>query len=251
MATFLPDDYTPPKSNNGYMKIEAGENKFRILSAPILGWEDWDNKKPIRFRYEEKPQKSIDPKMPIKHFWSFIVWNYATEQIQILHVTQATIRNKLQSLSQDKDWGDPYFYDIKIIKSGEGKETEYDLNPLPHKDLHPQVEEAFNEKPCCLEALFNNVDPFSKEHKYPTPGVFKKVDAPKDAPKKPTSREIDDLCSILAACSQEFQDSIKKRLEDKKTTLSSLDVTDYIRLLTTAKQKRDEFALQISENVPF
>ena len=87
--SFLPQDYTSPKSFNNYMKLQEGENKIRILSRPIIGWEDWLNNKPIRFRMSEKPAKPVDAKKPIKHFWAFVVWNYAEEQIQILHLTQA------------------------------------------------------------------------------------------------------------------------------------------------------------------
>jgi hypothetical protein len=32
-----------------YMKFKQGANKFRILSAPIMGWEYWtESKKPVR-----------------------------------------------------------------------------------------------------------------------------------------------------------------------------------------------------------
>lgn len=101
---FLPENYTTPKTSNSYMKLQDGENKFRILSSPIIGWEDWLDKKPVRFRFNEKPNKSIDPKKPLRHFWAFIVWNYMEEKIQILQVTQATIRNCIEALCKDTDW---------------------------------------------------------------------------------------------------------------------------------------------------
>lgn len=158
--TFLPEDYKIPKSNQGYMKIVEGENKIRILTKPILGWEDWDNKKPVRFTMNNKPTSPIDPKKPIKHFWSFVCWNYTDKSIQILHLTQNSIKNKVKALAEDPDWGAPYNYDLKIIKRGEGMDTEYDVNPLPHKELHPEIIEAFYLKPINLSALFHNGDPF-------------------------------------------------------------------------------------------
>lgn len=174
--SFLPENYKAPKSSNNYMKIIEGENKIRILSQPILGWEDWLDKKPIRYRMEEKPAKSIDPKKPIKHFWAMIVWNYAEEQIQILQISQATIRSSLENLCKDTEWGLPYFYDLKIFKKGEGKDTEYVVNPVPPKQLNPEVIAYFNEKRCNLDALFSGEDPFSQEHKTFTYGVFNQND---------------------------------------------------------------------------
>ena len=39
--TFLPKGYEIPTSEGGYMKFAIGENRFRILGKPILGWETW------------------------------------------------------------------------------------------------------------------------------------------------------------------------------------------------------------------
>ena len=173
---FLPEDYKSPKSSSNYMKLNDGENKFRILSAPIYGWEDWLDKKPVRYRMEDKPSKSIDPTKPIKHFWAMIVWNYTEEQVQILQITQASIRDSIENMSRDPEWGLPYFYDIKVFKKGEGKDTKYAINPAPPKQLNPEVEIYFKEKPCNLEALFTSEDPFSQEHMNYTPGIFSEGD---------------------------------------------------------------------------
>jgi hypothetical protein len=142
------------------------------LSAPVLGWEDWQDKKPVRFRFEEKPGKPIDATKPVKHFWAFIVWNYLEKKIQILQITQTTIRNKIEALSKDEEWGAPYFYDLKIIKKGEGVKTEYEVNPAPHRALTPEVMNAFKSKPCNLEALFESGDPFDLSWSVFTAGIF-------------------------------------------------------------------------------
>lgn len=169
---FLPDDYKAPNSSENYMKLLPGENKMRILSAPILGWEDWTkDKKPIRFKMADKPDIPIDATKPIKHFWAFLVWNYKDEMIQIFQITQAKIRKPLEALCKDEDWGAPYFYDIKIFKTGEGKETDYSVNPVPHKDTHPFIIAEYEKKPCLLEALFIGADPFACKDRC-TPGVF-------------------------------------------------------------------------------
>ena len=162
---FLPPDYEAPKSTSSYAKLEEGENRFRILSTPIFGWEDWLNKKPVRSTMDKKPLKSVDPKKPVKHFWSMIVWNYNTSQIQILHITQASIRRALEVLARDEDWGSPFLYDVKIYKTGEGVDTEYSVNPAAPKTVSDDIIEAFRLKPCNLDALFFGEDPWEMGQK--------------------------------------------------------------------------------------
>jgi len=158
---FLPENYELPKASGDYVKLEDGENRLRILSMPILGWEDWNDKTPVRYRYENKPSTSIDPKKPFKHFWAMIAWNCSLSKIQIWNVTQGTIKHALDALSKDADWGAPFHYDIKVFKSGEKMETKYVITPVSHKPLSQEVIDAFAKKPCYLEALFTNSDPFA------------------------------------------------------------------------------------------
>ncbi len=222
--TFLPQGYQAPKSSNGYMKFQDGENKFRILSQPILGWEDWHDKKPVRYRMEEKPLKSLDPKKPIKHFWAMIVWNYAEEEIQILEITQATLRKSLESLCQDEDWGAPYFYDLKVIKTGEGMETEYVLNPIPHKNLPDHIKECFNQKKCNLEALFYGEDPFSKEHNMFTSGIFDQEAVQSTEIMKIDISQAEELNMILGDCSPEFRQWMYGMLKKQYNITKLIDI---------------------------
>lgn len=237
---FLPTDYEAPKTSNFYMKFLDGENKFRILSQPIMGWEDWHDKKPIRFKFNEKPIKSFDAKKPVKHFWSMIVWNYQCEEIQILHLTQATLRKNLEALCKDPDWGAPYFYDIKVIKTGEGMDTEYSLNPLPHKPIPLHIKDLFNERRCYLEALFLNEDPFSKEHTQYTPGIFSEGDmgvslsSPIVNNKPKISMEAAyDLDMILDECDPKYKEwvfgYIKKQFNTESLSEIPLEMFDQMK----------------------
>lgn len=160
--SFLPENYEAPKASNQYMKLQDGENRIRILSRAVTGWEDWQDKKPLRFEMSNKPQKPLDPTKPIKHFWAFIVYNYNESRIQILELTQATIRKSIEALSKDEDWGMPYDYDIKIVKVGENINTEYAVNPVPHKIIDKSIVDAFNASKCNLDALFEGADPFAE-----------------------------------------------------------------------------------------
>jgi hypothetical protein len=156
---FLPQDYEAPTGSNSYMKLQDGENKIRILSKPIIGWLDWKDKKPFRFRMKEKPEKPME-KGPIKHFWAFLVWNYEAQAVQILEITQATIQKTIQDLSNNEDWGPPYYYDLKITRKGKDLDTEYSVMPSPKKDLLKEIKEAALSKPAYLESLYDGADPW-------------------------------------------------------------------------------------------
>lgn len=158
--SFLPDDYKLPKGDSAYLKFQEGENKFRILSAPILGFEDWENKKPVRFRMDNKPKQSIDPSKPVKHFWAMICWDYSSGSIKIVQITQATIQKTIQTLQADPDWGSPVEYDLKVTKKTVGDRTEYNVTPSPKKPITQEMIDAFARKKCDLEMLFDGLDPF-------------------------------------------------------------------------------------------
>jgi hypothetical protein len=174
------------------MKLQDGENKIRILSAPLLGWEDWLDKKPMRYKMDNKPLKSHDPLKPIKHFWAFIVWNYAEEKIQILQITQASVRSRIEDLCKDEDWGQPFFFDIKILKKGQDLKTEYTVNPMPHKPLAPHIKQEFIDKPIYLDALFSNADPFDTKWGEYTPGIFGKEEVVKETLKTIVNVKVED-----------------------------------------------------------
>jgi len=127
----------------------------------------------VRFKYDKKPERANDPKKPVKHFWAMVAWNYKENAIQILQITQSSLRKRLADLNSDADWGVPYKYDIKIYKTGEKMDTEYSLNPCPSKELDRSIMDEFYQKPIRLEHLFTNEDPFSPSaHILPTKGFF-------------------------------------------------------------------------------
>src|SRR5690606_36301364 len=161
--SFLPPNYEPPKTGGNYMKFEKGENKLRILSHCITGYEYWtQDNKPVRVHNMplERPEnmKIRNEKEhwmnSIKHFWAFVVWNYKTESIQILEITQASIQNAILGLYNESEWGHPNRYDITVVRSGEGMETKYQVIPKPPKEVTKDIMKAYEEKPVNLNALY-------------------------------------------------------------------------------------------------
>lgn len=170
MSDFLDPTYEVPASGANYMKLKDGENKFRILSKPIVGWIDWKDKVPHRFIMTAKPEKPFDASKPIKHFWSFIVFDYADRGVKILEITQATIQNDIKNLSKDPEWDAPFSYDLKITRTGKEKETKYAVIPSPKKDLSDEIKKLALDKPCNLEALYSGGDPWViTDNKYTEP----------------------------------------------------------------------------------
>lgn len=167
--TRLPNNYELPKSEGGnYTKLKKGTTtKIRILTSPIVGWEYFTNEnKPKRQReaFNGIPSDSKEGRKP-KEFWAFVVWNYEENAIQIMEITQNTIKEKLFNLAKDSDFGDPKAYDIKIARNnGEGIETKYDITALGKAEFSPEkanVEEIMKEaKGIRLEALYDGDDPF-------------------------------------------------------------------------------------------
>lgn len=160
--SFLPEGYEVPKtSKGGYFKFLKGDNTFRILSKAVVGYENWSNGKPIRFRMTDNlPPASDFDNDKHKHFWGLVVYNYRDKAVNILQLTQSSIQNEISALSKDEDWGDPMKYDIKVTRTGEGLSTEYTVSPKPHKALSKDVKDAYKNTPVDLTALFTNDNPF-------------------------------------------------------------------------------------------
>lgn len=172
---FLPSDYELPTSDGGYMKFEGGENRFRIMSSSIVGYELWVKSKPKRYKSEESiPVEDFEnsdvskwtnePKLPV-HFWAFVVWNYDLKRLQILEITQRKIQKDITSIISKKVWGSPVGtdgYDLVITKEGEGKETKYTVVPEPKVKLDKEIVDLYSKSNIKLDELFTGGNPFSK-----------------------------------------------------------------------------------------
>lgn len=167
---FLDPNYKVPEKPSAYMKFKQGENRFRILSSAIVGYEGWTQAqggKPIRKRQGEAFAISeVDPDT-IKHFWAFFVWNFEAKKVQVLELTQTSVMKPIASLTKNKAWGDPTKYTLVVEKSGEKLETEYVVNPEPPCPLDEDGVKAWNEikGKVNLEALYDSGDPFGDEKK--------------------------------------------------------------------------------------
>jgi hypothetical protein len=168
MSDFLPTDYKVPEPSGKYMKLKQGENRFRVLSPAIVGYEGWTEPqggKPIRKRVGDVFNTTeVDPET-IKHFWAFFVWNFDEKKVQVLQLTQSTVMKPIASLSKNKNWGDPKGYTLVVEKSGEKLETKYIVNPEPPMPLEKEAVDVWDKikGKVDLEVLFKGGDPFGDE----------------------------------------------------------------------------------------
>lgn len=161
---YLPEGHEALKMEKSYInlsKLTEGEHRMRIVMRPIAGWIDWHDKKPYRYRPDDKPSHSFNEEKPIRPFWACYVWDYAKEGLYIMEIVQMSILKGLTALGQDPDWGDFTTYDIKIKKEGNGQQTKYSVNPVPHKPMSDKIKQALEDKPVCLEALYAGKDPWT------------------------------------------------------------------------------------------
>lgn len=164
--TWLPKDYQVPQGGSQFMRLQSGQNQFRILSEPVIGYEVWEDssegKKPHRFHtFQEAANSPFSDK--IKHFWAFAVWNYSSKQVQVLQITQKTIMKAIEALTADEDWGDPLNYDLVVNRTGDGMDTEYTVQPKPQKPVTEEMKEALKVSKVGLQTLFTGEYPLTAQ----------------------------------------------------------------------------------------
>ncbi len=184
--SFLPANYEVPSQSDQFMKLETGDNKFRILSDLYEGYlffaegEKADTTIPVRkriirdangeipknarFKLEEmiaqKAKKSDDKKSITgieeqKYFWAFLVYNHFKKRFQVLEITQIGTIKGMQAKMKKKNFEDPTKYDFEILKEGSGKYgTKYTLDSTLLEELPEEVLEELKTLKYNVEAIF-------------------------------------------------------------------------------------------------
>lgn len=157
MNDFIPAGYEQPTGGaGGFTKLETGDNKFRILSAPLLLWLEWRDGKPVRHPFTDKnnkPTKGAGQNDSVKHAWGLIVWNYKTSKIEVFELDKQDVISSILALAEKPAWGHPKNYDIIITKKGSGIDTEYMTTPEPPSPVSDVITLAYTETPIDLSQL--------------------------------------------------------------------------------------------------
>tara|TARA_R110002049_G_scaffold106581_1_gene254010 strand:+ start:1114 stop:1695 length:582 start_codon:yes stop_codon:yes gene_type:complete len=157
-------------SGGGYLnpsKIQSGGNvRFALLDdQPLEFFECWGESsegiKPFRFAEDPSPE-DIEEEMgtdfkrrlnregtapeKVKFAIAVPVYNYDTSSVQILQLTQKSLINELDSISQMEDYADLVAWDFVLGKDGVGLETRYSLRTAPRKKgAQADIETAWTE----------------------------------------------------------------------------------------------------------
>lgn len=157
-ARLAPDYVAPATTKGSYFKPTEEKTKIRVLGSPITGYLDWDDKTPVRTK--ERPEKSFDPERSPKHFWTFPIWDYNKEEMQIWEVTQGTIRDQFNALIQGER-GDPRDYDLVVYKTGKDLETKYFVGTTPDgkTEVAPEITDVRVNTKLDLNQLYTGGNP--------------------------------------------------------------------------------------------
>lgn len=171
MSDFLPEGTSIPAGESKYMRFSEPENKFRVLGSAIVGFELWVKGKPVRKKDKESfnsdellnadINKFTGKKKTPQYFWAFPVYNYQTEKIEILEVTQVTIMRGIQDYLDDPDYGNPKDYDLNVIRDESGEKVEYRVKAKPPKTLDAGLVKTYQDMKIDLKAIFKGDDPFA------------------------------------------------------------------------------------------
>lgn len=176
----------------GYLnpsKIVSGSSvRFALLDdQPLEFFECWGedengNSKPFRFVEDPSPEEiraemgseysrrlNRDGNGPEKVKFSIAVpvYNYDGDKVEVLPLTQKTLINEFDSISQMEDYEDLLAWDFVLGKEGTGLETKYSLRPAPRKKgSQPHIEEAWSEARASgfdITRLISGGNPFKKD----------------------------------------------------------------------------------------
>lgn len=127
-----------------YTKFKQGAQKIRIIDdEPFSFWQHWLPKQstsvvcpgkdcPICNVIKAQKANKETPQYNSTHRHAIRIWNYDTNQMEVL-IQGKTFFAQLLTLL--KEVGDLRNYDIKVIKSGEGKNTTYTVLPCAASDF--------------------------------------------------------------------------------------------------------------------
>lgn len=152
--------------------LKEGPVKIRLLSAPVVGYERWTaENKPMRAEsLAELLETGADWRTEdgkanqAKFFASFFIWNHAAKAIQIAVFSQKTIRQQLEALENNEDWGDLTTFDITLSRTDAGEKVTYVVQPSPTKPLPADAVKEWErvQAECVgLAALYSGGDPMT------------------------------------------------------------------------------------------
>lgn len=171
--TFLPAGTKEPTKSN-YYKFVDGANTFRVLAPAVVGWEYWTEevvngeKKNTPHRVSKEDVIPMDKvttnkfgNLNVNYFWAFPVYDFVSEKIQILEITQASIRKGMLGYINNAKWGNPMAYNFEVTKTKVNDKTEYSVIAEPKEELDKEIVKKFNDMKLDMSVWMAGGDPFA------------------------------------------------------------------------------------------
>ena len=151
MGLLEPTYDVPGGGDSTFMRLQKGENRFRFLGKPVMGYQYWQDDKCIRIKEANEAPTGEVP----QHFWEMPVW--CDNMVKVLSITQKTVQKALKDLDGNSEWGNLATYDVIVNRTGDGMETSYTTTPCPKAPLEDDVKKAYAEfkKDYKPEAIFD------------------------------------------------------------------------------------------------
>jgi|TARA_R100000234_G_scaffold60073_1_gene36397 hypothetical protein len=151
MGLLEPTYDVPGGGDSTFMRLQKGENRFRFLGKPVMGYQYWQDDKCIRIKEASEAPTGEKP----QHFWEMPVW--CDNMVKVLSITQKTVQKALKDLDGNSEWGNLATYDVIVNRTGDGMETSYTTTPCPKSQLEDVAKQAYAEfkKDYKPEAIFD------------------------------------------------------------------------------------------------
>ena len=168
-------EFLEKSASSDYVKLADGDKtSLRILSQPVVGFELFNEGKPIRWRADDKAPTLPPSEERPRKFLAFVVYEYDSKAVKVWQIGQRTI---IAQLSQLFDGGEHWStFELALSRRGTGMETKYTVVGKDRKCEDNLIAFAILAGDFIqLDLLFDGASPFIKE--LPELGV-EKAEAP-------------------------------------------------------------------------
>ena len=139
-------DYVEPIQKTDYLKFTEGAHVFRILTPKekvisyFVEYIDNADQTKTKIAYPDLGDGQL-PTEKAKSIWGMLVYNYKTEQVQILELSANTIKKYLTSIIRGSFKTDFTQYDLQVTRKGKGmNDTEYQIASNDTAPLTPEIQ---------------------------------------------------------------------------------------------------------------
>lgn len=182
--------YTPPSAGGNFLKFENNvEVIVRILSDTVVFESVFTDK--------DTQETSVSTK------YAWLVWDFASKEAKIMQLPVGGYKSVAQ-FGKDPEYGNPKDYNMKIMRTGTGFDTKYQITPSPKKaPLLEQAPEAEGKTDVNILEILSKND--SNQHVFWLKDLLKG-----DTEKKPMPRDMVDAADYPAKDNEPTDEDLEK-----------------------------------------